>query len=225
MFALLRPNAPAEEATIPALLAGPVTGFLALHHAADAGIRREPAAPRSVCVALAAIWASLMDYLDSRTHPIQEDMQFQRRTWLAERIGWIVMAALLVAGLAGIFFHGPLSRTIAKNADESVAIDYERFAHKTALTHFVIRTSAPLPDHVLVRLGPSFANMHDIDSIEPRPVRSSGGSYGLEFLFARSSAGDLGVYVAARPKRFGLMSLHVEVEGRGALNIAQLVYP
>ena len=152
-----------------------------------------------------------MDYLDSRSHPIQEDMQFQRRTWLAERIGWIVMAALLVAGLAGIFFHGPLSRTIARNADESVAIDYERFAHKTALTHFVIRTSAPLPDHVLVRLGPSFANMHDIDSIEPRPVRSSGG--------------DLGVYVAARPKRFGLMSLQVEVEGRGALNIAQLVYP
>ena len=166
-----------------------------------------------------------MDDLDNRTYPFQEDMQFQRRTWLAERIGWIAMAALLLAGLAGIFFHGPLSHTVARSSDESISVEYERFAHKTALTHLIVRTDAPLPDHVLVRLGPSFANMHDIDSLEPRPVRSSGGSYGLEFLFARSSAGDLGVYVAARPKRFGFMSLHVEVEGRGALNIAQLVYP
>jgi hypothetical protein len=166
-----------------------------------------------------------MDDFDNRTYPFQEDMQFQRRTWLAERIGWIVMAALLVAGLAGVFFHGPLSRTIARTTDESIAIEYERFAHKTALTHFIIRTSPPLPDQVLVRLGRSFANMHDIDSIEPRPIRGSGGSYGLEFVFARSSAGDLVVYLAARPKRFGSMSLQVEVEGRGALNIAQLVYP
>jgi hypothetical protein len=213
------------ERSQPARLPALAPWFSASDHAVDAVIRRELVAARGVCVATAATWANLMDDLDNRTYPIQEDMQFQRRTWLAERLGWIVMAALLVAGLAGVFFHGPISRTAVKTTDEAVAIEYERFAHKTALTHFIIRTSAPLPDQVLVRLGPPFANMHDIDSMEPRPVRSSGGSYGLEFLFARSSAGDLGVYVAARPKRFGFMSLHVEVEGRGALNIAQLVYP
>jgi hypothetical protein len=166
-----------------------------------------------------------MDEFESRTYPIQEDMQFQRRTWLAERIGWSVMVVLVIAALSGVFFHGPVSRTVAKSTDESMAIEYERFAHKTALTHFIIRASAPLPDQVLVRLGPSFASMHDIDSLEPRPIRSSGGSYGLEFVFLRSGAGDLGVNIAARAKRFGVMSLHVEVEGRGALNITQLVYP
>ena len=166
-----------------------------------------------------------MDEFANRTHPIQEDMQFQRRSWVAERIGWVVMGVLLVVGLAGVFFHGPLSRTTARDAGESMAIEYERFAHKTAITHFVIRISPPLPDQVLVRLGPSFTNMHDVDSIEPRPVRSSGGTYGLELVFARSGAGDVIAHIAARPKRFGFMSLHVEVEGRGALNIAQLVYP
>jgi hypothetical protein len=166
-----------------------------------------------------------MDEFINRNYPIEEDMQFQRRSWLVERIGWSLLAMLLAAGLTGIFFHGPLSRTTARDASESVAVEYERFAHKTALTHFIIRVSAPLPDHVLVRLGPSFANMHDIESVEPRPIRSSGGSYGLELLFARSAAGDIAAYIAARPKRFGLMSLHVEVEGRGALNIPQFVYP
>jgi hypothetical protein len=166
-----------------------------------------------------------MDEFANRTHPVLEDMRFQQRSWLAERIGWVAMALVIVAALAGVFFHGPASHTIAKSTDNSLAIAYERFAHKTAVTHLIMRVSPPVGDQVLVRLGPAFTNTHDVDSIEPRPLRSSGGSYGLEYVFARSAAGDVTVFIAARPKRFGLMSLHVEVEGRGAVNIAQIIYP
>lgn len=166
-----------------------------------------------------------MDEFANRTHPIHEDMRFQRRSWVAERIGWIAMALVIVAALTGLFFHGPASHTMAKSADNSLAIEYERFAHKTAVTHFVIRISPPVGDQVLVRLGPAFASTHDIDSLEPRPLRSSGGSYGVEYVFARSAAGDLTAYLGARPKRFGVMPLHVEVEGRGAVNITQIIYP
>jgi hypothetical protein len=164
-----------------------------------------------------------MDEFEDRTYPIREDMRFQLRSWRAERIGWIAMALLCIAGLSGVFFHGPVSHTIASSGP--LAVEYERFAHKTALTYFVIRIGPPLPDQVLVRLSPAFASMHDPELVEPRPLRSSGGSDGLEWVFARSTAGDLAVRVAARPKRFGLMSAQVEVEGRAALNIAQLVYP
>jgi hypothetical protein len=166
-----------------------------------------------------------MDEFADRAYPIREDMRFQRRSWQAERIGWITMALLLVAALAGTFFHGPASHTTTKSADNSLAIEYERFAHKTAVTHFIIRVGPPVGDQVLVRLGPAFTSTHDVDSIAPRPLRSSSGSYGLEQVFARSAAGDLTIHIAARPKRFGLMSLHVEVEGRGAVNIAQIIYP
>jgi hypothetical protein len=42
---------------------------LALDHAGDAVIRREPAAARGVCVALATARAGLMDDLDNQTYP------------------------------------------------------------------------------------------------------------------------------------------------------------
>src|SRR3954469_24544334 len=119
-----------------------------------------------------------MDEGENRGNPIREDMRFQQRSWRVERASWIVIALLLVAALAGLFFHGPLSQTIAKSPDGSLAVEYERFAHKTAVTHFIIRVSPPVPGQVLVRLSPGFMNMHDVDSLAPRPIRSSGGSYG-----------------------------------------------
>jgi hypothetical protein len=166
-----------------------------------------------------------MDELKNRGHPVREDMRFQQRSWRIERASWIVIALLLIAALGGLFFHGPLSQTTAKSPDGSLAVEYERFAHKTAVTHFIIRVSPPVPSQVLVRLSPGFLNVHDIDWLAPRPLRSSGGSYGLELVFAPSAAGDLAVHLGARPKRFGIASVHVEVEGRGAVNINQLVYP
>lgn len=166
-----------------------------------------------------------MNEFDDRTYPIPEDMRFQLRSWRAERAGWILMGLLLIAGLGGLFFHGPLSHAVARSSEESLAVEYQRFAHKTAVTHFIIRVSAPLPDEVRVRLGSGFTETHDTDSVEPRPIRSSGGSSGLEYVFARSTAGDLAAHIAARPKRFGFMAVQVAAEGRGAVTINQLVYP
>ena len=64
-----------------------------------------------------------------------------------------------------------------------------------------------------------------VESIEPHALRARGGTHGLEPVFARSAAGDVAFHIAARPKRFGTMSLHREAEGRSSLNIFQLIYP
>ena len=166
-----------------------------------------------------------MEELDNRTYPIREDMAFQQRSWRLERIGWVVLTLIIFAALAGVFFHGPASYARARNADNSMAVDYERFAHKTARTYFTVRATAPIGDELMFRLSPIFADTHDIELIQPHPLRARGGTYGLELVFPRSAAGDVAFHIAARPKRFGTMSLHLEAEGRSSLNIFQLIYP
>jgi hypothetical protein len=166
-----------------------------------------------------------MEELENRAYPIREDMQFQQRSWLLERIGWIVLTLVALAALGGIFFHGPTSYTRARNADNSLAVQYERFAHKTARTYFTIRASAPIASELMIRLSPAFADVHDIESIQPPALRGSSGTYGLDLVFPRSASGDVAVHIAARPRRFGIMSLHVEADGRGSLNLTQLIYP
>jgi hypothetical protein len=166
-----------------------------------------------------------MDEFDNRTYPIREDMQFQQRSWLMERIGWSALTLVVLAALGGVFFHGPASYARARNADNSLAVQYERFAHKTALTYFTIRATAPIANELMIRLSPAFADTHSIESIQPPTLRGSSGTYGLDLVFPRSATGDVAVHIAARPKRFGVMSLHIEATGRGSLNLVQLIYP
>ncbi len=63
---------------------------------------------------------------------LEDDIAFQRKSWLVERIGWGVMLTILVAALAGLFASGPLSSKNVESADSSAIVRYERFARAQA---------------------------------------------------------------------------------------------
>jgi hypothetical protein len=164
--------------------------------------------------------------------PFPEDMKLQSRVWRAERIGWIVMALLVLAGLFGTFSHGLLSNTMAASGDGNLSVDYERFSHKTARTQFVIslprasqETRQETRQDTRILLSPAFQRSYDIEVLYPLPTNSSAGAAGLELAFARSVAGDLTVHIAARPKRFGIASLSVEADGQSRASFTQFIYP
>jgi hypothetical protein len=57
---------------------------------------------------------------------INADLEFQRRVWAAQRIGWIAIGAFVIAALVGVFGQGPLSSAAA--GGNALRIEYERFA-------------------------------------------------------------------------------------------------
>src|SRR5690606_42049710 len=59
---------------------------------------------------------------------ICEDMAFQRRTWLVERTGWIVLGVILIVALLGYFGGaGPAASTQTASEDGNLSMRYERF--------------------------------------------------------------------------------------------------
>lgn len=44
---------------------------------------------------------------------IEEDLDFQRRMWRLQQIGWALLVLVVVAALLGLFGKGPLSRAVA----------------------------------------------------------------------------------------------------------------
>jgi hypothetical protein len=103
-------------------------------------------------------------------------------------------------------------------------VDYERFAHKTARTQFVI-TLARAPQDTRIRLSPSFLQFYDIEVLYPVPLRGTSGAAGLDLDFAPSTTGDLAVHIGARPRRFGIASLSVEASDQSRASFTQLIYP
>ena len=120
---------------------------------------------------------------------ISEDMAFQRRSWTAERIGWGLMTAGIVAALLGLFSSGPLSSTVAEAAGGAVRVHYDYFQRSGAAADMRIDIAqAPAQGEVTVRLSRSLVEAIEIDQIQPPPARAESGSGGLTFAFPVAAA-------------------------------------
>lgn len=132
--------------------------------------------------------------------PIREDMRFQRRYWLFERIGWTVLALIIAAAAAGTFAGGPLSA--AAGTGEGFDAAYERFARRGVETRITV--ALPAGRSLLVRGIDGF----DIVGLEPRPVTVRSERGGLAYDFAPGISGLVATF-RLKPRDWGRRRLMV----------------
>jgi hypothetical protein len=157
-------------------------------------------------------------------YPIEEYMAFQRREWIAERIGWSLLLLIVVVAATGVLAFGPLSRASISDASGRLSVEYERFERVTVTTRFKFRlvsSGQPLE----LRLGPAFASAFQIDSVQPAPVRSTHGNDGLVLVFDPPKAGGLTVVIWCRPRRIGFTEFSVAIGAEPPLRRSILIYP
>ena len=158
-------------------------------------------------------------------YPIREDMDFQRRDWLAERIGWAAVAVIVAVALTGLLASGPLSRATAVAPSHQLSVDYERFQRVTVATHFTFHV-ASATGPVELKLGPAFTSDFQIDSLQPAPLRDTQGPDGLRLTFAPpSNGGEFTMVMWCRPRHFGLVDLTVGLGAQASIRRVILIYP
>jgi hypothetical protein len=74
---------------------------------------------------------------------VGEDLEFQQRSWVVQRIGWVVIALVIIAALLGLFGAGPLSQATVGNEGDALRLAYDRFE----------RTKSPATLHVYLAPG------------------------------------------------------------------------
>jgi hypothetical protein len=118
---------------------------------------------------------------ESRSEPVCEDMQFQRRNWLAERVSWNCMAMFCVVALLGLFDG---TRQSVSSPRSNLRVEYTSPVRATTETEFKIARpsqgiTVDLPvGHKMVRAVPS-----------PAAVRREGARQFL--VFPSSAAGEI----------------------------------
>jgi hypothetical protein len=163
-----------------------------------------------------------MDEFASRHYPIKEHMGFQRRMWVVERIGWLVLVAIALIALTGLLGNGWLSQATANNG--GLSVEYERFARATKLERFIFRFPPGARGERALSLNRVFQENFEIASIEPRPVRSEAGPDGPRMIFAVPSSGGA-VTVWAHARGYGISRIEARGGESEPLAFSIMTYP
>jgi hypothetical protein len=157
---------------------------------------------------------------------IEQHDAFQRREWRVERVGWVLLALLLLAGLSGLLGPGPLSWATAGTSSDPVRVEYQRVTHHEADDAVTLGFSPDAVEDgaVTVELTGSWVGAVDIQGISPEPgeQRATPGGVVLEIPVERS--GDVEVTISFRPQEYGRLALMAAV-GDSSVSLTQLVLP
>jgi hypothetical protein len=157
---------------------------------------------------------------------VAEDADFQHRSWRVQRVGWIVMALVVLGALSGLFGAGPLSRAVKESAE--LSIEYARFARLQKPVRLTLRFPAQAAHNGEVRvwLDRRYVEKATLERVVPQPQHVETSPERLTYVFAVAGGGE-GLAAATFHMEFDSFGL---VEGRAgtgsrALSFRQLVYP
>lgn len=158
---------------------------------------------------------------------IDEDMRFQRREWVVQRVGWVVILVLLIAGLLGALGgDGVLSHRAARAGP--LALEYERFTRQRRPTSLHVRVdpASAIDGQVRVWLDQSVLDRIDIERIEPEPVETRADDERVVYQLALADpARPARVTIAYQPADLGVMRVRLGVVGGDEIAVDQIVYP
>lgn len=164
-----------------------------------------------------------MDEFASRHYPVQENMRFQKRSWIVERLGWLVLLAIAVVGLSGVFGNGPASW--AHVSDRTFAVSYERFQRATRTSSFVFDLGPGGAGERTLHLSAPFQRDFEFTSIQPPPSRSKTDRDGIDLTFAAPPGAAGRVVIWAHARSYGLSRIIASLDGGPAAAFWVFAYP
>jgi hypothetical protein len=160
---------------------------------------------------------------------LNEDIQFQRRLWKVQRVGWVMLALAVLAALLGVFGHGPFSRTTtATDQPRLLWIEYERFERydTPSVLHLHIGAGVGHDGLARIQFDSQYLSNIQIQEITPAPVASEATPEGTAFIFriAASNQPALVTFVI-KIQYVGFLSGHIRVPDVPALTFRHFIYP
>jgi hypothetical protein len=160
---------------------------------------------------------------------IGQDLDFERRGWVVQRIGWGILALVLLATLLGLTGNGPFSQASAGSPESPLRVEYERFVREDApaeLRVFLGR-GAVREGRVAVWIDREYLGRAEVRDVVPEPESVEVRPDRLTFVFRAPVTGDapLEARFDLEPRRFGRWTGRVGLPDGEPLRISQFVYP
>lgn len=159
---------------------------------------------------------------------IPQDMAFQEREWIAQRIGWIAMLVIVMVALTGLLGAGPLSQATAGDNERPLQIAFPRFAHVETPTELTIhlKAGAAMSNEARIWLSRAYLQDNEVRQVVPPPDRVEAGADRLIFVFQISDPAQEAAFTFfIEPQQIGAHSGNVGLDGGATVSFNQFVYP
>ena len=157
---------------------------------------------------------------------IDQDLRFQRRKWALERIGWAVMALVVLVGLLGLFWTGPLSSATAGEKKAPLFVEYGRFTRFMLPTTLRVRLDPTGQGEVRLWLDRGYLESVRTQTVTPEPDSVEAGRNGFTYIFKVDNPNrPIVVTFDLQPQTIGRLEGRVGLEGGERVEFEQFVYP
>jgi hypothetical protein len=159
---------------------------------------------------------------------LAQDLEFERRSWTIERIGWVVMAIVGLAALAGLLGPGPFSNTIAGEPDRPLWLEYSRFGRFSAPLTLRVHLGPSAGQHRLARIWLRRAYLEGIqvERVTPHAAEVEAGPEQLTYVFpVRDPSREMAVTFSLKAQQIGRQHGCVGLGDGPPLCFRQFIYP
>ncbi|MEE4410267.1 MULTISPECIES: hypothetical protein [unclassified Serratia (in: enterobacteria)] len=163
---------------------------------------------------------------DSRTIPVKEHIIILRITWWIEKLGYLLMFAVVLLALLGVFSNGVLSSKQETDEDHLLSINYERFARNGTQTEWIVRIKDNNDHPITLEVSDTIDKFYVIENIQPQSVQVSHQGERLFFIIPDNKEQQWHTFTfTLRPKEWGSFNANISIAGEKPITINQWIYP
>lgn len=155
-----------------------------------------------------------------------DEARFQKREWRAQRIGWAVLAAIILAALSGLLGDGPAAHQVISTP--VAKIEMVRFGRRAAALEWKITPIKRTAGTLRISMDAAFAQQFEIKSIQPEATsaRLSGAQWIYDFdSIGGAQPSSAAVVFHVEPRHMGLHRGRLQIGDADPVAVAQFIYP
>jgi hypothetical protein len=160
---------------------------------------------------------------------IDQDLEFERRSWRWQRVGWGVISLILLAALLGLFGTGWLDRAVAGQPGSQLWLEYNRFGRlqaETSRLQIHLGPGAGANGKVRIWFNLEYMKGVRVTNLTPEPESVEAGPERFTYVFSAPDASQpIVVIFRLEPDKIGSLNGQVGLEGGASLSFKQFIYP
>ena len=164
--------------------------------------------------------------VSDETLEFDQDPAFQQGDWRRERIGWVIIGLILIAGLCGLFGHHPFARATSQTASGQLKIEYDRYArYESSAEVMVMVTPEKTGDgKVTLWFDADYLDSINVVAVSPWPVRGEAREGERAFVF-QTDGKPFSALFTIQFHALGIVHGRARVNETDAIELTHLVWP